>query len=86
MSMGWGDTWMLVCVLGKSAGCRLAVGQVNAPGFHANVWNECGNDKEWGWEEDLAVWRVSEKSGSETYSWRVCRLKGKTLVSVVEDA
>lgn len=31
------DTWLLLCVLGESAGGRLAVRQVNASGFHANV-------------------------------------------------
>lgn len=74
-----GDTWMLVSVLGKSTGCRLASGHVSTPRFHANVWNEHGDEKECGWEEDMAVKYVSEKLGSEICSWttRVWRLKGK---------
>ena len=74
-----GDTWMLVSVLGKSTGCRLASRQVSTPRFHANVWNEHGDEKECGWEEDMAVKYVSEKLGSEICSWttRVWRLKGK---------
>lgn len=57
------DTWLLLCVLGESAGCRLAVRQVNASGFHANVWNEHGTDKGRGWEENVGWNEAKSLSG-----------------------
>lgn len=49
-----GGTWMLMCALSKSTGCRLAVRQANAPGFHANVWNEHGDGKS---EDEKKAWQ-----------------------------
>lgn len=42
------DTWTMVCWVGNPAGRRLAVRDANTPGFHADVWNEHGNDGQWG--------------------------------------
>lgn len=50
-----GDTWMLVCVMGKSTGWSITIRQVNAPGFHANVWNEHGSDEKQEWEKVIEI-------------------------------
>lgn len=55
------DTWVLLCVLGQSTGsCCLVVRQANTSGFHADVWNEDGDEKEWGWGEGME-WNMSQK-------------------------
>lgn len=71
------DTCLLLCVLmSKSAGCRLAVRQVNASGFHANVWNEHGTDTGWGWEENVGWEQVKQKKRvREISSWAAWRKK-----------
>lgn len=63
-----GGTWMLVCVLGKSTGCRLAFRQASSPGFHANVWNEHGDDKRAKMRGRCEIY-VSKKFGGDIDSW-----------------
>lgn len=62
------DTWMLVSMLGESAGCRLVIRQANASGFHANVWNEQGVDRRVRMRGECRV-RRAKKLGREICSW-----------------